>query len=338
MLKRRWWTLPVIVLLVNLPQQAGTFQAQTPDSATSGRSSAADDEVFRSIDLLIRSRRFHEAERLLEARLSASMPPASGYFRMGKLYFDHQEWSRSVLFFQRSLRLASQNDQAHLLLGLAWRQLKRPDDAESELLAAASLNPGSDLNAYLAGHQLLLDEKYEAALGYLYKAVALNPHDAAALRALGMDQARLGNYGLAEVYYKRAIEAAGQNASEVSAACIDLAFLFLLSHDRAKLSEGLKYAEQALRLEPSSADAHYLTGKALLKLGRTREAVDELLQAEKLNPEDGKPHFLLAQAFDRLGEEQKANGERQALVRIRQRSGGAGIAKGDALRCHQTCN
>ena len=222
MLKRRWWTLAVIVLLANLPLQTGTFQAQTPDSATAGGSSAADDEVFRSIDLLIRSRRFHDAERLLEDRLSASLPPASGYFRMGKLYFDHQEWSRSVLFFQRSLRLASQNDQAHLLLGLAWRQLKRPDDAESELLAAASLNPGSDLNAYLAGHQLLLDEKYEAALGYLYKAVALNPHDAAALRALGMDQARLGNYGLAEVYYKSAIEAAGQNASEVSAAFVSV--------------------------------------------------------------------------------------------------------------------
>src|SRR5205814_2497792 len=167
-----------------------------------------------------------------------------------------------------------------------WRQLKTSDEAEAELGAAASLNPRSDLNAYMAGHQLLIDGKYEAALAYLYKAVALNPHNAAALRALGMDQARLGNYGLAETYYERAIEVAGQNASEVSAACTDLAFLLLLSHDRVKLTEGLKYAEQALRLGPSSADAHYLTGEALLKLGRIREAVDELLQAEKLNPED----------------------------------------------------
>jgi protein O-GlcNAc transferase len=326
--KRRWRTLPVLILVVGLPRPAPALQAQAQGSA---KGAAASDEVFQSIDSLIRSHRYEDADRLLEDHLSALTTPASGYFRMGKLYFDHGEWSRSVPFLQKSLRLANQNDQAHLLLGLAWRELQKPDDAESELLTAARLNPNSDENAYMAGHQLLIDAKYEAALGYFYKAVTLNPRKESAFRALGMDQARLGNYGLAEVYYKKAIEVAGTTGTDGSAALTDLAFLLLLSHDRAKLSEGLKDAQQAAQLQPLSPDAHYLVGKALLKLDRVREAVNELLRAEKLNPNDSKPHFLLAQAFDRLGEHQKADHERKAVIRLRQHSAGAGIATRDLL-------
>jgi Flp pilus assembly protein TadD len=329
-LKPRWRALLVVLFTLNVLAGVPAFPVETPDTATQGRRSSEEDEVFRRIERLVSSRRFDEANRLLEDHGTAWKASASSYFRMGKLYFDHQEWSRSASFLQKSLQLADQNDQAHLLLGLACRQLRRADDAETELAAAARLNPASDLNAYMAGHQLLIDGKYEAALGYLYKAVALSPHNAAALRALGMDQARLGNYGLAETYYEKAIEVAG-STPQGSTARIDLAFLLLLGHDPAKLSLALKLAQEVVHSDPSAAEGHYLAGKALFKLGRVTEAIRELLQAEKLNPEDSKPHFLLAQAFDRLGEEQKASDERKAVLRIRQRSSGAGIATGDAL-------
>jgi tetratricopeptide (TPR) repeat protein len=341
MLKRRWCRLPVILLILALapvaamapspPEPALAFGAQTPEARSTASGPAAKDEVFERIDSLIGLRQFDEAERLLDHHLARSANPASEYFQMGKLYFEHQEWSRSAPCFQKSLRLQNQNDQAHLLLGLVWRELKRPDDAEPELLAAASLNPRSGLNVYMAGQQLLIDGKYEGALGYLYKAVALDPHNAAAYRALGMDHARLGNYGLAEDYYQKAIEAARPTAPEAATARADLAFLLLLGHDRAQLSKGLRLAQQAAELEPSSADAHYLSGKALLKLGRTKEAVPELLRAEGLDPRDSKPHFLLAQAYDRLGEDQKARAERQAFLRIRERSTGPGMATGELL-------
>jgi tetratricopeptide (TPR) repeat protein len=326
---RRWLTLVVLwagcaqALTVGLPAQHAGSQAPTDSS------SAHADEAFQRINVLVSSRQFEAAERLFQQELSEGNV-ASAYLRLGGIYFDHKEWVRAAAAFQKSLESNSHNDRAHLLLGLTWRELKKPEDAEAELQKAVQDNPSSETNAYLAGHQLMLDEKYEAALKYLYKAVELNPADSSALRALGMAQARLGSYGLAESYYRKAAEAAGAT-SDAARAYIDLAFLLLLGNDPGKAEEALRCAREAVKLTPSSPDAHYLAGKALFKLGRLRQAVEELHEAEKLDPDDSKPHFLLAQAYDRLGETQRAEAERKTLARTKARAATSGVAAGSSL-------
>ncbi len=326
------WIFAIVVLLVDLPQTATALRVAMPSSERPGLSATgSDDEVFQKIERLIALHEFDRAEQLLTGLLPPGGKAAPAYFRMGQLYFEHEEWARAAGFLQKSLRLANQNDQAHLLLGLAWRKLEKPEDAELELLEAAKENPRSAVNAYLAGHQLLIMGKSEAALPYLYKTIELNPHRSDAFRALGMAQAHLGNYGLAESYYRKAIEGSSDPNPPDPATYIDLAFLLLLGHDPVKVADGLKYAQRAAQFEPSSADAHYLVGKALMKLGRVKEAVRELLQAAKLNPEDSKPHFLLARAFGQLGDEHKAKIEREALARIKRRPARAGIATGSAI-------
>ena len=329
---RRWLTFVELGLVwagcLQLPRLG--FPAQHPNSQKSGASSPAHPEdTFQKIEALVSSRQFDAAERLFQQELPAGNA-ASRYLRLGSIYFDHREWSRAAAALQKSVEFNSHNDRAHLLLGLTWRELKKPEDAEAELQKAVRDNPSSETNAYLAGHQLIVDEKYEAALAYLYRAVQLNPADAAALRALGMAQARLGSYGLAESYYRKAVEAAG-TTPDAAAAHIDLAYLLLLGHDPAKAEEALRCAQRATQLNPSSPDARYLAGKALFKLGRIPQAVAELREAEKLRPDDSKPHFLLAQAYDRLGEKQKAGAERQALARAKMRGPTAGVAGGNAL-------
>jgi tetratricopeptide (TPR) repeat protein len=293
---------------------AGARIAQSTRSEAAGIS----DDVFEEIDALIGSHHYEAADRVLENHRRPDSDAATAYYRMGNLYFRHAEWQRAANFLQQSIQLRNQNDQAHFLLGLTWRELKQPEKAESDLQAAAAMNPKSDLEAYMAGHQLLIDAKYEASLPYFYRAIALNPRNASALRALGMVQARLGNYELAESYYRKALEVKSADASENAASYTDLAFLLLLSHDPSRITGGLTCAQEAERLQPSSVDAHFLAGKALLKLNRYRDALDELLRAEKLKPDDVRPHFLLAQAFDRLGEEQEASKERRALAQAKQ--------------------
>jgi tetratricopeptide (TPR) repeat protein len=315
----QYWILPFLIAMAAVLgacvlSGAAAQGRQSGSAATNG----IGDEVFKKIDVLIGSRQYEAADGVLEHSLTPDVDAAGAYYRMGSLYFSHEQWQPAARFLQKSLQGRNQSDQAHFLLGLAWRELKEPERAESELLTAAALNPGSDLEAYMAGHQLLIDEKYEASLPYFYKAIALNPQYSSALRALGTVQARLGNYELAESYYRKALASEGANATKNAASYTDLAFLLLLSHDPAKLAEGLACAQQAEHLESSSAEAHLLAGKALLKLNRYRDAVDELLRAEKLKPDDVRPHFLLAQAFDRLGEEQKASSERRALAQAKQ--------------------
>jgi Flp pilus assembly protein TadD len=289
-------------------------------------------ERFRSeLEARIAQRQYDEAEKLVSRRAAAGAEPAATFFEAGKVFFDHAEWQRSAELLERSLKLQSTNDEAHQLLGLAWRALHRPDEAEAELLTALKQNPSNKENAYLAGQQLLLNGKFEAALPYLYSALESKALQGHALGALGFAQARLGNYGLAETYYRKAIESSTASADVQYPAMMNLSILLLLGHDAARLEQGLEYAERAKDLRPASSDAHFLTGKALFKLGRLQEAAAELARAAKLNPEDSKPHFLLARIYDQLGQPDRARRHRDEIVRIQSRPGQSGMASVDPV-------
>jgi tetratricopeptide (TPR) repeat protein len=283
------------------------------------------------LDALIAQHEYAHAEQIVGQCLARGGDPAVSYFQIGKVYFDHEEWQRSAGFLEKSLKFQSANDQAHELLGLDWRELHRPDDAEAELLEAAKQNPSNRANAYFAGHQLLLDGKFESALPYLYRALEWKPLHSQALQALGLAQARLGNYGLAESYYRKAIGASEASDDHHYSALVNLSVLLLLGHDSARIEEGLSCAQLAVNLQPDSPDAHFLAGKALFKLGRLREASPELARAAKLNPEDSKPHFLLARIYDQLGQHDRARNERNNLARIQDRPGQAGMATVDPV-------
>jgi tetratricopeptide (TPR) repeat protein len=313
------------------PSRVSAAPPQTASNPSNTASISPDDKTFNKIRELVRSKDYRQAESLLDASIAGSPSPAQAYFRMGKLYFEADEWERAGRYFEHSLAIRDENDQAHLLLGLVDRELREPERAEQELTKAAALNPRSDVNAYFAGQQLLIEMKFEVALSYLYQAVKLNPRNASAYRALGMTQVHLGNYGLAESYYRKAIEVLDISAPQDSGPYLDLAFILLLGHDPAKIEEALKLAQSGAKMQPDSGDAHYLIGKALMKMNRIKESVPELELAAKRNPEDSKAHFQLALAYEALGEKDKATAERQALARTKQRANQQGMASGSMM-------
>jgi tetratricopeptide (TPR) repeat protein len=327
-------TLPGKLFLITglaflvLPLPGRAFEAE----AFSGQANPAFEEgIFKKIEVLIEAKEFEKAEGLVRGELAKGVPPALAYFRVGRLYLDHDEWARAASNLEKSIQAQEANDQAHLLLGLAYRKLKKPAEAEEEFARAAALNPASSVNAYFAGQQLLMGMKYEAALPYLYTAVRLDSRNADAYRALGMAQVHLGNYGLAESYYRKAVDALGDSDSAEPGSFLDLAFILLLGHDPAKVEEALKLAERAAKLQPQSGSAHYLAGKALMKMGRVKEAAPELEKATQLDPEDSKAHFQLALAYDQLGEKEKASAERRVLAQTKQRANQQGMASGSVM-------
>jgi tetratricopeptide (TPR) repeat protein len=285
-------------------------------------------ERYAELNALVARREYAHADRIIRQLLGSSTDPATTYFQIGKVYFDHEAWKLSSGFLEKSLELNSGNDKAHQLLGLGWRQLHQPEKAEAELLEAAKENPSDKTNAYFAGQQLLLDGKCEAALPFLYSALDSAPLQLQTLEALGLAQARLGNYGLAESYFRKVVNSSDHGHYS---ALVNLSLLLLLGHDSAHLEEGLHYAQRAAKLEPASPEAHFLAGKALFKLGRLGEASQELTQAVKLNSEDSKSHFLLAQIYDRLGQPDRAQKERKDVARLQARQGQAGMSTIDPV-------
>lgn len=296
--------------------------AALPVSAQKTANSHIPSDNFRAeLDAFVRRREYTRTDDLVRRQLENGGEPAATYFETGEVYFDHEEWQRSSTFLEKSLQANSTNDAAHRLLGLDYRALHRPNEAEVQLLEAAKERPSDRVNAYFAGHQLLLNGKPEAALPYLYSALESKPLESQALQALALVQARLGNYGLAESYYRKAIDSPETSDEDRYASLLNLSVLLLLGHDAVRLEQGLSCAQQAQQLHPDSPDAHFLAGKALFKLGRARQAVPELVRAAKLNAEDRRPHFILASIYDQLGQHDLAEVERKELDRIQGRDG-----------------
>jgi tetratricopeptide (TPR) repeat protein len=290
-------------------------------------------EQTRSITLqlgeLLAAGKITQANSILKQHLSDHTPSAQTFFEVGRVYFEHDQWEQTAQLLRKSIELQSQNDVAHLLLGLSLAELKQYDESERELQTAVQQNPRSDFNWYFAGWRLLLRGKYEASLPYFYKAVELNPRNPNAQRALGSALARTGSYGLAENYFKKAIELIEQQQEPNPEPYLDLTYLLLFSNQKASATQALEFARKAITMNPKMAEAHYLCGKALLKLERFTEARSELLLAVQLNAKDARPHFLLGQVYDRLGESQQAVEARKTFAKLSQRRADEAQGMGD---------
>jgi Flp pilus assembly protein TadD len=66
-------------------------------------------------------------------------------------------------------------------------------------------------------------------------------------------------------------------------------------------------AVEAAQRNPSEPRNLFLTGKALVQLGRNDLSLRWFEQAVKLNPDYPEPHYLLAQAYRKLGRSDDAD-------------------------------
>lgn len=86
--------------------------------------------------------------------------------------------------------------------------------------------------------------------------------------------------------------------------------------DRKLYPCALEAFQNALKLEPGSAELHYLVGLTLYASGHPEEALQPLGQSIYLMPEVLKPRLLLAAAFDSLQRHQDAQSQWEAALRI----------------------
>ncbi len=276
-------------------------------------------EIALQIDRLLTSGKVAEADSVTRQYLAGKKLSPELYAEIGRVYFEHDLWQQASELLRKSLQGQNQNDVAHLLLGLSLAELKEFDESERELQTAVQQNPRSDMNWYFAGWRLLLRGKAEESLPYFRKAVELNPKNPNAYRALGQALAHTGSYDQAENCYMKAIQLIEREQQQTPEPYLDLAYLLLFSNQKDPAAHALEYLRTAIAIDSKMADSHYLCGKALLKLERHSEALDELLIASRLNPKDGRPYFLLAQVYDRLGKPQQAREARQTFSKLSQR-------------------
>jgi tetratricopeptide (TPR) repeat protein len=85
---------------------------------------------------------------------------------------------------------------------------------------------------------------------------------------------------------------------------------------RVDSADGVKYAEQAVKISPQLPFAHYLLGLLYLDTDRAAESVPELEIARKAFAKRAQVYFALGNAYARLGRKEDAARMRAEFVRL----------------------
>ena len=93
----------------------------------------------------------------------------------------------------------------------------------------------------------------------------------------------------------------------------------ILMRRGTEFEKALSRVDKALAACPNLAGARTDRGQILIRLGRQKEAIPELLAAEKANPEEPSTHFLLAQAYRATGQSTNAAAEMKTFLTLDQK-------------------
>jgi len=219
------------------------------------------------------------------------------------------------------------------LAGIAYARLGQCDRAVDALHCAATLTPDSEEHWLNLTRELMELSRYREAISAVQEGLAGNPKSYTLHLRLGAADLSAGHYEEAETVFRNLAESgdplptsyiglaqvllrmgrAEEAASELSAAQQKLGAVFLISYfrglslDRAgKGWEAIPAFQEALRLNPSSAEAHLELGKTELAVGRVNDAIVELEEALRLSPDNVQARRLLSQAYQRAGDAKRA--------------------------------
>jgi len=197
------------------------------------------------------------------------------------------------------------------LVGIAYSRLGQSDRAVDALRRAAALAPDREEHWLNLTRELMALSRYGEAISAVEDGLATNPKSYALHLRLGAANLSAGHYAEAETAFRRLVEAgdplptsyiglaqvllrtgrAEEAAAELSAAQQKLGATFLISYfqglslERAgKRPQAITALNEAIRLNPNSADARLELGKTELALGRVKEAIVELEEALRLSP------------------------------------------------------
>jgi tetratricopeptide (TPR) repeat protein len=223
--------------------------------------------------------------------------------------------------------------QAWSLIGVAYAHLKQDERSVNALRRAATLAPDDEAHWLNLTRELMELNRYPEAITAVQSGLAANPKSYALHLRLGAAYLAAGRYAEAESVFRDLVSAGDPlptgyiglaqvllrtGRAEEAAADLDdaekkLGPTFLISYfrglalDRAgKAPEALAAFQQAVHLNPKSAEAHLQLGKTEFALGRLKEAIAEFHEALRYDPDSTQAKRLLSQAYRRAGDAKNA--------------------------------
>jgi Flp pilus assembly protein TadD len=198
------------------------------------------------------------------------------------------------------LKANPRDSEALLLLGMVLMDAGRYTDAHAVAQRAAKAMPSSDQAYAVRGMAEMRMLRYTEAAKSYGQAVELNPKAPEVNLGLAMSLWAAGNTAESFAIFEQGLKRFPEDAHHY----LEYGRLLLKSSkpdDSTAETRAIALLQNALTLNRSLPEAHYLLGDLALRRGNSEEALQHLEQAVKLDPGSSKIHFALSRTHRRLG-------------------------------------
>lgn len=246
----------------------------------------------RAGDLVAQARAREEAGALEEAKeicaqiLEARPAHADALELHWRLCNQTGDQGASILRIGAALASGGFVAQPHYMLGCAFEDLGRNDEAAAAYREALALDPGHAKAANNLGALRQLAGDLAQAKQYYEQAVGADPGLFQALINLADLHKRLGSASRAIPWLRKALEREPRHPDLHCALVEALAFIF-------RLDEALECSRVALEVAPQYERAHFGMANVLQAMGRTRESEVAMREALRLKPDFVAAHSNL---------------------------------------------
>ena len=271
-----------------------------------------------------------------EMRQAVELSPNNAEYltRLGLILTMQERPKVAAIFLERALKLDPNNLTVRQhLAGSQW-QSGRLDASQENLELILKAKPRDSEALLMLGMVLIDAGRFPAAHVVAQRATEATPSSDQAYAVKGMAEMRLLRYTEAATSYGRAAElnpnapdvnlglamslwAAGNIAESFAIFeqglkrfpddpyhCLEYGRLLLKSakpDDSTAETRAIALVQNALTLNHSLPEAHYLLGDLALRKGNPEKALQHLEQAVKLDPQGSKIHFAMSRTYRRLG-------------------------------------
>jgi len=333
------------------------------------------DQLAQEAERARTEHRLAEAVDLYRKALSLRPRWAEGWWSLGTLAYDQNQYASAAAAFAKLIALQPENGTAHAMLGLCQVELKQDDLALKNLSLARRQGVQNDRQLQhvvlyqLGGVQLrrrrfgdamdtmtlLLNDgvrSLEVVTALGMAALTIPPQNAPPVGTAGHDVIeRVGRgqmlaifkdfsaaketftllateyptypnlhfaFGRIHLDAHETEEAIAEFQKELQQSPEHVGALLEIASVRYRVdsADGIKYAQQAVKIGPRLPFAHYLLGLLYLDTGKAAEALPELQIAQKAFPKEAQVYFALGNAYAKLGRKADAARMRAEFVRL----------------------
>ena len=213
-----------------------------------------------------------------------------------------KRWPEAVDVCERA-RVLAPNDTAVLdKLGWYLSRSKRYDDAIRVYSELSDKQPGWAKWPYTVGYQFYEQGKWKEAIEWFDRALKLRPDYLVVLYRAGYAYTQVGDLDRATQLFEKCVsewrnlnaEQQAREGKHYSDACFQLGKLLLAKGQTLRAE---RYLQDAVKHGPAEPHKHYNLGKALLKNGKAKEALEQFARSRQLQPGKDYLDVFIARAY-----------------------------------------